>query len=177
MVAYNFPRKRRESYALVEWVKKWLERREDVAEAVDMQDDPQSYYRGDLMIHRRDGTIQYIEVKCENSYTRDSTLHLAIERFSSIEKRTPGGPWSTSADFYAHMYADGLLVMMSRRKLVRWLESELARSADAFEYRQVRNEGYTTGTYLVPRDRAKAGLGMFYREYELSQHMPINATR
>jgi hypothetical protein len=167
MVTYNFPRKRRESYTLVELVKKWLERREDVTEVGDMQDDPQFYYRGDLSITRRDGTVQYVEVKCESSYTRHTTENLAIERYSSIEKHTSGGPWSTSADFYAHIYSDGLLVVMSRRKLLHWVESELVRDASTFEFRQVRNEGYTTGTYLVPRARAKIGLGMFYREYEL----------
>ncbi|GEM_PF-1674916 len=175
MVAYNFPRKRRESYQLVDWVKRWLERREDVSEAKDLQNDPQFFYRGDLMLTRRDGTVQYVEVKCESSYTRLTTPNLAIERFSSIEKRTPGGPWSTSAEFYAHIYNDGLLVIMSRRKLVHWIESEIARNGDAFEFKQVKNEGYTTGTYLVPRERARAGLGLFYREYELNERLIENA--
>ncbi|MFN8530355.1 MAG: hypothetical protein U0670_17275 [Anaerolineae bacterium] len=168
MAAYNFPRKQRESYALVEKVRAWLARREDVNDATDLQDDPRFFYRGDLVISRRDGTVQYVEVKSEPRYTRDNTPNLAIERHSSLEKNTSGGPWSTSADFYAHVYADGLLVIMSRRKLVQWIESELSRDPDAFEYKRVPNEGWTTGTYLVPRSRAKAALGIFYREYEIA---------
>lgn len=166
MVAYNFPHKRRESYALVARVKAWLERRDNVESVIDLQDDPQFYYRGDLVVVRQGGIRQYMEVKCETKYTRQNTPHLAIERFSSIEKRTAGGAWSTSADFYAHIYSDGLLVVMSRRKLLYWIEGELARDAKTFVFLQVPNEGYTTGTYLVPRQRAKIGLDKFYREYE-----------
>ena len=168
MMAYNFPRKRRESYGLVERVRAWLARRDDVSAATDLQDDPRYFYRGDLVIERRDGTVQYVEVKSEAKYTRDNTPFMAVERHSSIEKRTPGGPWSTSAEFYAHIYTDGLLVIMSRRKLIQWIEGELGRDPNAFEYKRVQNEGYTTGTYLIPRSRAKAALGMFYREYEAS---------
>ncbi len=163
---YNFPRKRRESYALVERVRAWLMRRDDVTTATDLQDDPRFFYRGDLVIARGDGTIQYVEVKSETKYTRDNTPYMAIERYSSIEKHTPGGPWSTSADFYAHIYTDGLLVIMSRRKVVSWIEGEIGRDTHAFEFKRVQNEGYTTGTYLVPRARAKVALGMFYHEYE-----------
>jgi hypothetical protein len=167
-IAYNFPRKRRESYNLVERVRLWLARRDDVIDAADLQDDPRFFYRGDLMVARSDGTVQYIEVKSETRYTRENTPYMAVERYSSIEKQTPGGPWSTAADFYAHIYADGLLVIMSRRKLVNWIEGAIARDPHAFEFRRVHNEGYTTGTYLVPRARAKATMGMFYREYEAS---------
>jgi hypothetical protein len=118
------------------------------------------------MIVRRDGGVQFVEVKCESSYSRTATPNLAIERYSSIERQSLGGPWSTDADFYAHIYTDGLLVIMNRRRLVTWLESELARDAKAFAYREVPNEGWTTGTYLVPRERARVGLGTWYRAFD-----------
>lgn len=168
MAAYNFPGKQRESYELVEKVRGWLGRREDVVEVVDLQDDPRFYYRGDLKITRRDGTVQYVEVKSEPRYSRENTPFMAVERYSSVEKNTSGGPWSTSADFYAHVYADGLLVIMSRRKLIGWIEGELGRDPLSFEYKLVKNETYTTGTYLITRARVKAALGIFYRDYEIA---------
>ena len=128
MQPYQFPQKRVASYDFVEWVRHWFEQRGDVQEVRDVQDDPFFYYKGDLLIVRSDDSVQFVEVKCENSYTRTTTPYLAIERFSSIEKHSPGGPWSTDADFYAHIYADGLLVIMNRRRLVHWIESELARN-------------------------------------------------
>jgi hypothetical protein len=170
MLPYSFPQKREQSFALAEWVKQWFERRGDVLEVRDVQEDPFFYYMGDLMIVRGGGVVQFVEVKCESSYTRHDTENLAIERYSSIEKQSPGGPWHTDADFYIHIYADGLLVVMSRRKLVAWVESALRRDANAFTYRQIPNQGWTTGTYLIPRSRAKAALGEWYREYEAAGH-------
>lgn len=168
MQPYQFPQKRVESYDLVERVRQWFERRADVLEARDIQDDPFFFHKGDLMIVRRDDGVQFVEVKCESSYTRATTPNLAIERFSSIERQSPGGPWSTDADFFAHIYADGLLVIVNRRRLVAWLESELARDPKAFAFREIPNEGWTTGTYLVPRERAREALGTWYREFDTS---------
>jgi hypothetical protein len=164
---YQFPQKREESYDHVEWVRRWFERRGDVTEARDVQDDPESYYKGDVLITRGDGSIQYVEVKNEHRYTRTTTPHLAIERYSSIEKQSPGGPWSTGADFYAHIYADGLLVIMNRKRLIHWLETELARNPKIFTYREIPNAGWTTGTFLVPRQLAREALGTWYREYDI----------
>lgn len=166
MQPYQFPQKRVQSYDLVERVRQWFERRADVLEVRDFQDDPFFYYKGDLMIVRSDGGIQFVEVKCESSYSRAATPNLAIERFSSIERQSPGGPWSTDADFYAHIYTDGLLVIMNRRRLVSWLDTELTRDANTFAYREIPNEGWTTGTYLVPRERVRAALGTWYREFD-----------
>jgi len=143
-------------------------RRDDVAEAADLQDNPRFFYRGDLKVTRRDGTVQYIEIKSEPRYSRENTPFMAIERYSNVEKTIPGGPWSTSADFYAHVYADGLLVIMSRRKLVGWVDGELGRDQHAFEYKLIKNETYTTGTYLIMRARVKVALGIFYRDYEIA---------
>jgi len=166
MQPYQFPQKRVESYDLVGWVRQWFEQRADVLEVRDFQDDPFFYHKGDLMIVRRDGGVQFVEVKCESSYTRTTTPNLAIERYSSIERHSPGGPWSTDADFFAHIYADGLLVIINRRRLVTWLESELARDPKAFAYREIPNAGWTTGTYLVPRERVRDALGSWYREFD-----------
>ncbi len=166
MQPYKFGDKREQSHALVDRVRAWFEARGDVAEVRDVQDDPAYFYRGDLLVVRRDGGEQFIEVKCESSYTRQATENLAIERYSSIEKKTSGGPWSSEALFYVHIYADGLLVVMNRARLVEWLERELARDPLAFVFRRIPNEGYTTGTFLIPRARAKAALGAWYREYE-----------
>ncbi len=113
MQPYQFPQKREQSYDFVQWVIDWFEQRGDVLEVRDVQDDPFFFYKGDLLIARSDGGVQFVEVKCESSYTRATTPNLAIERFSSIDKQTPGGPWSTDADFYAHIYTDGLLIIMN----------------------------------------------------------------
>lgn len=167
MQPYQFPQKRDESYSLVEPVRHWFEQRGDVRSAEDVQNDPQFFYKGDLLIARSDGSTQFIEVKCESRYNRHSTPNLAIERYSSVEKHTSGGPWSTSADFYVHIYADGLLVIMNRARLVHWLEGELTRDPHRFTYREIPNAGWTTGTFLVPRALAREGLGTWYREYDL----------
>lgn len=167
MQPYQFSQKREQSYDDVERVRRWFERRADVIEARDLQDDRFFFYKGDLLIVRSDGDVQFIEVKCESSYTRATTPNLAIERYSSIEKNSSGGPWSTDADFYVHIYTDGLLVVMNRARLVRWLDSELARDPHAFTYREIPNAGWTTGTYLVPRERARLALGTWYREYDV----------
>jgi hypothetical protein len=166
MQTYQFSEKREQSYDLVSLVVRWLEHRGDVTEVRDLQDDPFYYYTGDLLIARSDGGVQFVEVKCENSYSRHSTPNFAIERYSSIERRSPGGPWSTMADFYAHIYADGLLVIMNRKRLVQWLDGEIARDPQSFTYREIPNQSWTTGTYLVPRVRVREALGVWYREYD-----------
>jgi len=164
---YYFPHKREESYSPVERVRQWFEKRGDVVEARDVQDDAEFYYKGDLMILRTDGTRQFVEVKSEPSYTRHTTENLAIERWSDTAKHTPGGPWSTQADFYVHIYADGLLVVMNRKHLVAWIEGELSRDKNTFTYREIPNRGWTTGTYLIPRGRVRSALGQWMREYDL----------
>jgi hypothetical protein len=166
MQPYQFVQQRDQSYDLVEWVKQWFERRADVLEVKDIQDDSFYFYKGDLMIARSSGDVQFVEVKVELSYTRASTPNLAIERYSSIDKQSPGGPWSTDADFYAHIYTDSLLVVMNRRRLVNWLDAEIARDPQTFTFREIPNAGWTTGTYLVPRERVRAALGSWYREYD-----------
>ena len=166
MQIYQFSEKRDQSYDLVTSVIRWFERRADVLEVRDLQDDKFYFYTGDLLIARSDGGVQFVEVKCESSYSRSATPNLAIERYSSIERQSPGGPWSTEADFYAHIYTDGLLVIMNRKRLVQWLETEIARDPQSFSYREIANEGWTTGTYLVPRSRAREALGDWYREYD-----------
>lgn len=175
MQPYQFPQKRDQSYDLVAWVMQWFHERADVLEVRDVQDDPFFFYKGDLLIARSDGGVQFVEVKCESSYSSFATPNLAIERFSSIDKQKPGGPWSTDADFYAHIYTDGLLVVMNRKRLVAWLESEIARDPQAFAFREIPNAGWTTGTYLVSRERARAALGSWYREYEL--HHRVESVR
>jgi hypothetical protein len=166
-LAYNFSQKRVESYSLVQRLAAWLRTRADVHGVLDLQDNPKYYYAGDLMIVRRGGQVQFMEVKSEASYTRQTTENMAIERYSSIDKHTSGGPWSSHATYYAHIYADGLTAIMSRYALVAWMERELSQNADGFPFRRIPNEGYTTGAYLVPRARAKAALGARYREYDI----------
>lgn len=166
MQPYQFAQQRDQSYDLVERVKRWFEQRADVLEVKDLQDDSFYFYKGDLMVVRGGGDVQFVEVKVELSYTRASTPNLAIERYSSISKLTDGGPWSTDADFYAHIYTDGLLVVMNRHHLVEWLDAEIAHDPQTFAFREIPNAGWTTGTYLVPRERARAALGHWYREYD-----------
>ncbi|MBN8633888.1 MAG: hypothetical protein J0M07_01090 [Anaerolineae bacterium] len=164
---YYFPHKREESYPPVERVRRWFEKRGDVAEARDVQDNAEYYYKGDILVIRGDGSTQFVEVKSEPSYTRHTTENLAIERYSDVAKHSPGGPWSTQADFYVHIYADGLLVVMNRKRLVHWIDSELERDRHTFTYREIANHGWVTGTYLIPRGRVRSALGDWMREYDL----------
>lgn len=163
---FDFEQKRQESSALVERVRLWFASQGDIAAVIDVQNDPDCYYRGDLLIRRKNGTEQYVEVKCESSYRWDKTPNMAVERYSNIERGTMGGPWRTSALYYAHIYREGRMVIVNRAMLIEWLDKALAADPNAFEYKRIPNDGYTTGTYLVPRERVKTALGAWYREYQ-----------
>jgi hypothetical protein len=169
MTMFHFPTQNDASRDLVEWVKRWLANLPRVEWVQDVQDDPAFYKRGDLFYQEIGRFPRYMELKAEVGYTAELELpdkrrtpNLAIERFSNYETRTPGGPWFTQAHYYAHIYADGVLVLMDTQQLLRWLREELNRAPDVFQHRLISNEGdgrtWTTYTYLVPRDRVRASI-------------------
>lgn len=162
MSAFDFRRQLDESSVHVAQVVRWLQARKDVFYAADVQDDPLYFYRGDIL-YVPDSVVQHIEMKIE-SRTSSETPNLAIERHSDVQRSKMGGPWSTRAEWYAHLYADGLMVMMHRLELVQWLTPQLA----IFAAFQARNKTWLTTGVLVPRLSAQAALIAHYREYRIS---------
>lgn len=162
MSAFNFRRQLAESTVHVQHVLRWLQGRPDIFYAADVQDDPAFYYRGDLLFVPT-SMVQHIEMKIE-SRASTQTPNLAIERFSDQKATKMGGPWGTRAEWYAHLYADGLMVMMRRTELVQWLTPKLAE----FTPFEARNQSWLTTGILVRRDVAQAKLLAHYREYRIS---------
>lgn len=162
MSAFDFRRQLAESSVHVRQVLRWLQSRNDVFYAADVQDDPAYFYRGDLL-YVPSSTVQHIEMKIESRASTD-TPNLAIERFSDVNRTKMGGPWSTRAEWYAHVYADGLMVMMHRAELVQWLTSQISH----FPAFKATNQSWVTTGILVPRDVAQTKLLTHYREYRIS---------
>lgn len=162
MSAFNFRRQLAESTVQVQNVLRWLQGRSDIFYAADVQDDPAFFYRGDLLFVPM-SMVQHIEMKVESRASTE-TPNLAIERYSDLKAAKVGGPWGTRAEWYAHLYADGLLVMMQRQPLVQWLTPNL-KNFPPFE---ARNQTWLTTGILVQRDAAKAKLLAHYREYRIS---------
>lgn len=178
MQPYSFATQHTQSLSRAEIARRWFSKRADVAEARDVQDNPHYFYRGDLMIVRKSGLIQYIELKCE-AYTRRTTEHLAIKRFSDRDRRTPGGHWSSATDFYAHIYTGSLLVIMNRERLVSWLDSALQRDPRAFPYRTIPNVTWITEhfwSHVSAPVRRSAGIGANTRRgnERIPTHFSIN---
>lgn len=150
------------SRRLTDSVIAWLRSRPDVRTVLDMQDEPDFYYNGDLRVTFANQSATYFELKAEVSYTSSATPYLAVEYYSDVERQVLGGPWATSAEFYAHIYADGLLVVLLRRQLCSFLEPR----RDHFQTRDVRNVRWTTQIHLVPRDLLREQVSS-YREYNI----------
>jgi hypothetical protein len=162
MSAFDFARQLRESSPQVQRVVRWLQTRKDVFYAADVQDDPAYFYRGDIL-YVPDSVVQHIEMKIETR-TSSETPNLAIERYSDLQRTKIGGPWGTRAEWYAHLYADGLMVMMRRPNLTQWLTPQL-NTLPSF---QANNKTWLTTGVLVPRVRVQLALAAHYREYRIS---------
>lgn len=102
-----------------------------------------------------------IELKIE-SRTSAQTPNLAIERYSSKEK--PGGPFSTSAVYYAHYFADGLFCIARREALTAYV----LQNSDQWRKVHAANPGYSSTVYLVPRVNVMQALGSEYAEFVLT---------
>lgn len=128
--------------------------------------------RGDF-IWRPDKKI--LELKCEISYSatipslqtardfRDAmsikapkdgwrrTDNLFVEKYSSEADGSPGGPWQAqthSAEYYVHFFfGDGSIFAYRTDEMVDFMNENEGR----YRLRPVRNEGYTTMGYPVPR--------------------------
>lgn len=162
MTAFDFRRQLTESTGKVQQVIKWLQSRKDVFYVADVQADPLYYYLGDLL-YVPAAAVQHIEMKVESRSSLE-TPNLAIERFSDMVRAKVGGPWGTRAEWYAHLYNDGLFVMMRRAELVQWLTPKLA----TFPTFEAVNQTWKTTGILVRRDAAQTVLMSHYREYRIS---------
>lgn len=162
MSAFNFARQLAESSPQVQRVVRWLQNSPSVFYAADVQDDPAYFYRGDIL-YVPESAVQHVEMKIETR-TSAETPNLAIERFSDLARSKMGGPWGTRAEWYAHLYADGLMVMMRRPNLLQWLTPQL----NTFATFQAHNQTWLTTGLLVPRARVQVALAANYREYRIS---------
>lgn len=141
----------------------WLESRDSVEWARDVQHNPAYHYQGDIHLKKVGRAPEFMEVKIESRRSSE-TPNLAIERYSDSARKTDGGPWSTNAVYYVHLYADGFLVIMMRLRLLMWLNQNLAR----FKTFEATNAGYTTAGILVKREDAKRELKEAYHEYRIA---------
>jgi len=159
--AFNFNRQLTQSEPSVERVVRWFQSQPTIFHAEDVQHVTAMYYQGDLYFIPM-SALQYVELKCE-SRSSDETPNMAIERYSNDQRRTIGGPWATRANWYAHIYRDGLLVMMNRMALLKWLTPRLA----DFSTFSAKNERYVTSGVLVPRSTAQLAIQENYREHRV----------
>lgn len=160
MGTFHFDQQLNLSFEAVQKITAWLNQRDTVEWAIDVQNKPECHYLGDIQVKAVGDNPEFIEVKVETR-TSQQTPNLAIERFSDTARQTNGGAWSTRAKFYSHIYADGLLVMMRREPLLSWLIQEY----ETFRQFQANNGGYVTTGILVPREDAQKSLRTNYKQY------------
>lgn len=92
--------------------------------------------------------------------------YLAVERFSSVKTRTPGGPWQASshgAKYYAHFYVgDGRVFAFRTDDILGFMRASLKEDPHRYKTFRCKNRGYVTAGYLVPRTKvAHLGIDMF----------------
>lgn len=90
-----------------------------------------------------------IEVKTD-WYSLDKTEFFFMERWSSIEKQKPGGPWQSldKADVFVYLFIrDGVYFEFDNMGL---LVEELDRIVSKLKLIRIPNRGYTGGGYKVP---------------------------
>lgn len=147
---------------LIAPLSKWMELKN--VKIHDMKDVPAFFHVGDIVVvgWRGHSLMPYsIELKIE-SRTSAQTPNLAIERYSSKEK--PGGPFSTSAVYYAHYFADGLFCIARREALTAYV----LQNSDQWRKVHAANPGYSSTVYLVPRVNVMQALGSEYAEFVLT---------
>ena len=79
------------------------------------------------------------------------TGNLFVERYSSKEAKSPGGPWQAQkhgAEYYVHLFlGDGAFFVYRTDDMVDFME----KNKHKYSLRDVCNQGYTTAGYPVPR--------------------------
>lgn len=95
-----------------------------------------------------------IELKTD-FYPMTSTPNFFIERYSSVEVLSPGGPWQAKAHgckYFVYYYTvDGYGYIFETDSLIKQLE----KLENNFKPVEVRNKKWTTIGYKVPRELLK----------------------
>lgn len=95
-----------------------------------------------------------VELKTD-SYSPDRTPNFFMERYSSFEKKSPGGPWQAKlhgVELFVYGFAsDSFRYWFETNKLVEWLEA----NEPSYRPMMVRNKGWQALGLLVPRASLK----------------------
>lgn len=158
---FSFAERNSFSIQPIEKVAEYLRSTNEYKGVTVVQNDPEHFHLGDVRCELTDASMLYYEIKAE-SRTSLQTPNLAIERYSSVQARTDGGPWQTKAILYAHIYSDGLLCIMDRLELKNWLNKNMSK----YKSFSAENVGYTTTGVLIPRLEAASFLSS-YREQQI----------
>jgi hypothetical protein len=104
----------------------------------------------DILINDNDS----VELKCD-SYPMKKTENFFIERYGNIEKKKDGSVWRSSADkikYFVYYYiSDNAFFWFKVEKLKKYID----KNANLFQTREVRNPGYSSLGYLIPREKVK----------------------
>jgi hypothetical protein len=122
--------------------------------------EPIDGFTGDFKF--RDSDVK-LELKTD-FYDMRKTPNFFIERFSSVEKESPGGPWQAlehGCKYYAYFYVNNLTLFIFDTEI---LTRELKKILKDFEPTHIKNKTWTTEGYRVPRAR----LNHIYEEVRLT---------
>ena len=79
------------------------------------------------------------------------TPNLFVERYSSKETMSPGGPWQAQghgAEYYVHLFfGDGAVFAYRTDEMVAFMEENMSK----YDPHDVQNQGYDTTGFRVPR--------------------------
>lgn len=96
-------------------------------------------------------TGELVQLKCDY-YGHDNTKNFFMERYSSIEARSPGGPYQSlehGSSLFLYWFAEQkFLYAFNTKELVEQLDLITA----DLPLIQVRNKAWVTGGYKVPRE-------------------------
>lgn len=124
-------------------------------EVYDVQDIPDLHHQGDIAFVFQ-GELQYMEVKVE-SRTSLATPNLAVEVYSDFDRKKLGGPIITRADWYCHLYNDGLLWVAHRYFFSMWCVSQVGN----FRFFYAQNKGWRSQGMLIPRASVPTSLNCY----------------
>ena len=86
-----------------------------------------------------------LELKSDNY----DTGNFFFERFSSVEKQSPGGPWQSHSDYFVYWFTKtNVYYAFETVSLVQFLNDYIKNKKP--KQISVKNEGYTSVGYLVP---------------------------
>ena len=95
-------------------------------------------------------TKKLIELKTDTR-SIDATPNFFIERFSSLAREAPGGPWQSSEHgvyYFVYLFVkEGVIYWFELDKLLQHLEA----NEKEYQKRYIRNVAWTALGYLVPR--------------------------